>query len=437
MPPRLTIPDFWQRLKRNAAIVTAGGSWSVQLPDAVQRNLRWYFMDGVFSSSQEAINVTYLTLFVLALGATKTQIGLMTSLASLSAVLLLLPGALLSERLGKRKWVVIASGGGVTRLAILGLALLPFFSHGPAAIAIAILFKVLMDGFANLGMPAWTSLTADIVPLTSRGRFFSTRNIVMGAANMLVTFIAGQIITISGSPIAGYQIVYGLAFFFGISASYCFANIQETSRKADPATLAAYRPASLLQSFQRDVNFRNFTISQMIWNFGLSLAGPFFSVYMVEVLKATPAIVGILSIVSSLAGLPALRIFGGLNDRWGARKVTLVTGFIIPIVPVMWAFTTSPWHPVPINIAAGILWAGYSLASFNLLLMLSTPQTLPRYTALFQIAVMISSALGAAAGGLITQAWGFNAIFVLSGVGRLVGILVFWRMVKTPSSDGS
>ena len=208
MPPKPSLSFLWQRLKRNAAVITTGGSWSVQLPSDIQRNLRWYFMDGVFSASQEAINVTYLTLFVLALGASKTQIGLMTSLASLSAVILLLPGALLSERLGQRKWVVIASGGGVTRLTILALALLPFFAHGSLAVWIAIALKVLMDGFANLGMPAWTSLSADIVPLAWRGRFFSTRNIVMGAAIMLVTFIAGQIITLAGTPIAGYQIVY-------------------------------------------------------------------------------------------------------------------------------------------------------------------------------------------------------------------------------------
>ena len=79
----------------------------------------------------------------------------------------------------------------------------------------------------------------------------------------------------------------------------------------------------------------------MVWNFGLSLAGPFFSVYRWKICTPPPQSVGILSIVSSLAGLPALRFFGSLNDRWGARKVTLLTGFLIPLVPVMWAFTTS------------------------------------------------------------------------------------------------
>jgi MFS family permease len=237
---------LWQRLKRGAAVVTAGGSWSVQLPDLVQRNLRWYFLDGVFSSSQEAINITYLTLFVLALGATKAQIGLMTSLASLSAVVLLLPGAILAERFGKRKWVVVLSGGGVTRLAILGMALLPFITTGPKAVAIAIVFKLLMDGFSNLGIPAWTSLTADIVPLAWRGRFFGSRNMVVGIATMFVTLLAGQIITMAVSPLIGFQTVYGMAFLFGSAATFCYAHIHEEPKAPNREAMTAYKPASLV-----------------------------------------------------------------------------------------------------------------------------------------------------------------------------------------------
>jgi MFS family permease len=169
----------------------------------------------------------------------------------------------------------------------------------------------------------------------------------------------------------------------------------------------------------------------MVWNFGLNIAGPFFSVYMVENLNATPTVVGVLSIVASLSAIPAMRLLGSLNDRWGSYKVTLMTGLLIPLVPVLWIFTRNPWHVVPINIVSGILWAGYGLAIFNFLLSISKPELLPRYTALFQIAVALSAAVGAAAGGFIVQAWGFPALFLLSGVMRLVGIVVFWRLVKS------
>lgn len=432
MPPYTSLHNTWQRLKRNTALLIAGGAWAVQFPDTVQRNLRWFFMDGVLASGQDAIHLTYLTLFVLTLGANKAQIGLMSSLASLSAVLLLLPGAMVAERARQKKWVVIATGGGITRLGILALAVLPFFAQGPVAVTLAIAIKVIMDGSGNFSLPAWTALTADIVPISWRGRYFGNRNMVMSITNMLVTLLAGQIITMAASPLSGYQAVYGLAFLFGLGSTYCFAHLLEPPRQPAPVTLNAYGPAALLQSLREDANFRNFCISQMAWNFSLNIAGPFFSVYQVEQLKATPAIVGILSIVSSLAGLPALRLFGNLNDRLGAYRVTLLSGLLIPFAPILWIFTRSPWHPLPINIFSGFLWAGYNLASFNLLLAITPPELRPRYSALYQISVMVSAAAGAAIGGGIVQQWGFPAIFLLSGIGRMISLFVFWRTVKPP-----
>ena len=82
MQPRASLRVLSERIGRAVALFTAGGGWTAQLAPAVRRNLRWYYFDGVLASSQEAINATYLTLFVLALGATKSQIGLMASLAS-------------------------------------------------------------------------------------------------------------------------------------------------------------------------------------------------------------------------------------------------------------------------------------------------------------------------------------------------------------------
>jgi len=168
----------------------------------------------------------------------------------------------------------------------------------------------------------------------------------------------------------------------------------------------------------------------MIWNFSLNIAGPFFNVYLVKSLSATAFMVGFLSIVSSVAGLPAQRLFGQLNDRWGPRKVMLVTGSIIPVVPFAWYFTAAVWHAIPINIVAGFLWAGYNLASFNLLLAIAPEEQRARYSAMFQIAVTVSSALGASAGGLISNRWGIPLVFVCSAIGRAVGAVVFARFVK-------
>ncbi len=426
---RQSLSILWERLRRVAAHTSAGGAWSAQLPDQAQRNLRWYFADGILASSQDAINLTYLTLFVLALGATKGQIGLMTSLASLMAVILLVPGAILAERLPSRKWLVVASGGGVARLALLCLAILPFFVHGPAMVAVAIGLKIVMDGFTNLSNPAWTALTADIVPLQWRGRYFGTRNSAMGVANIGVTYLGGSIITRIGG-LLGYQIGYIMAFIFGAGASYSFSRLHEEPRQATGAALSAYSPKALLQALRGDRNFLMFCVAMMVWNLSLNISGPFFSVYQVEVLKATPEVVGVLNIIASLAGLPALRFFGWLNDHWGARKVMLLTHFLIPIVPVLWIYTYQPWDPWFVQILSGAFWAGQGLAAFNFLLDISPAEGRPRYVALFQISVALSLAVGAALGGVVVETFGFATIFLVSGIGRLIGAIILWRFVR-------
>jgi MFS family permease len=286
-----------------------------------------------------------------------------------------------------------------------------------------------MDGFNNLSVPAWTALSADIVPIQWRGRYYGTRNSVMGVANMIVTYLGGTIITAVGG-ILGYQIGYMLASLFGGGASYSFAKIQEAPRAPSTGALTAYSPKAILQTLHGDRNFLMFCASMMVWNFSLNIAGPFFSVYMVEELKSTAAIVGVLGIVSSLAGLPALRFFGGLNDRWGSRRVLLLVSLLIPFLPPLWIFMRGPWDPLIIQVLSGILWAGQGLASFNFLLEIAPAEGRARYSALFQIAVMLALALGAAAGGVLVETLGYQAIFIASGIGRMAGALLMWRLVR-------
>jgi len=130
-----------------------------------------------------------------------------------------------------------------------------------------------------------------------------------------------------------------------------------------------------------------------------------------------------------------MRLFGQLNDRWGPRKVILVTGSLIPVVPFAWYFITSAWHVVPINIVSGFLWAGYNLAMFNLLLAIAPEAQRARYSAMFQISVTISLALGASVGGLIANRWGIPLVFVVSAIGRAIGAGVFARFVKPRGSS--
>jgi MFS family permease len=85
-----------------------------------------------------------------------------------------------------------------------------------------------------------------------------------------------------------------------------------------------------------------------------------------------------------------------------------------------------------INTFSGFLWAGYNLASFNLLLELTPDEQRPQAVALFQTAVFGSAVVGPILGGFLADAIGFRYIFGISSAGRLVGTTLFILFALRP-----
>ncbi|MBN2550434.1 MAG: MFS transporter [Anaerolineales bacterium] len=271
-------------------------------------------------------------------------------------------------------------------------------------------------------------MTADIIPLEGRGRYFAARNIVMAIAGMLCVYLAGEWITRAGQPV-GYQMVLAAAFVLGMISTFSFSRLSEPPPGPIPYPKTPLAPVKIWQEVRSYPAFLALAGTAALWNFSLNLAGPFFNIYMVEALSASPAFVGIASIVSSLAGMFAQKKSGELADRWGPRRVQLISGLLIPIMPIFWVFINQPWQTLPVNIVAGVLWAAYSLSSFNLLLVLTPAEQRARYSAIYQVIVTVSLAAGAAVGGLMVENWGYPAIFIASGAGRLLAALLFASFV--------
>lgn len=422
---------FWSRARQSFSLLTAGGDWALSFPPGVRRNLHWFWFDGLFAVASDNIVITYLTLYVLAMGASKAQIGLLNSLTNLSAALVLLPGALLVETIGRRKQIALLSGGWISRLVLLVLALLPLAMGGEVLIYMAIALSVVRNAFANLGFPAWMSLTADIVPLEGRGRYFGSRNFVANIVGMITILLVGEMITRSGQPL-GYQLATGMAFVLGMASTFYFSHLTDPYPEPVPRSQLPMAPTPLLRDLRGHSAFLAFSATAALWNFSLNVAGPYFSVYLVQNLMASATTVAVLTTVTSLASLAVQRRLGVLADHWGPRRMQLLSSLAIWLLPIAWIFARSAWHVVPINIASGIFWGAFNLASFNMLLAVTPEEQRARYSALYQIIVTVALSAGAAVGGVIVTQWGYPAIFLCSGLGRLAAALLFARFVKTP-----
>jgi MFS family permease len=428
-----SLAEIRGRLIRSFSLLMTGGDWAMALPNKIQHNLRWFWSDGLFASANDNIIITYMTLYVLALGATRAQIGTMSALSSLSATLLLLPGAMLVERFNHRKLITLLFGGGIARLAILCIALIPFGLKGQALVITAMALSIIRDAFGNLSFPAWLSYTADIVPMEGRGRYFGSRNFIMGVAGMIVVLLVGALIPRFSQP-KGYQLGMALAFGLGAISTFSFSRLHDLSQQTAPQPQTRLDMRTSFSEIRKQPALTALIATAVMWNFFLNIPGPFFNVYLVENLKANATMVGITATASSVASLLVQRRLGKLADRWGARRMQLVSGLLIPILPIAWAFARAAWHIIPINLVSGVLWGAYGLASFNLLLELTPQEGRARYSAMYQVCVTLALAIGAMVGGWMVTHFGYTAIFVTSAIGRFTAAVLFARFVRKPAT---
>ncbi len=389
-------------------------AWNMQVTAATRRSLRWFIADGIGATISDTILMTYQSLYLMALGARRAQIGTLGAFSNLMLAVAMLPAALLAQRGTdyKNKVVIPALLG---RLFILPLIFLPFISTRWSLIELGIALIILRVFLMNLIQPAWTALVALIVPAQWRGRYFSTRNILMGLAGVLTLTGVGRLIDAIGKP-QGFQVALGLSLVAGLGAAYAFSRIEEPPHPSAAPSRQARRV--FWATLFRDWRFWALTGTAMLWQFSVQIGGPFFTIFLMDGAGFSATAVGAISAAGSLMAIPGQRLFGWLTDTRGSVKVQQVLSFIIPVIPLVWGFMRQPWHGLIIESLSGFLWAGYNLAAFNLLLEMTPDEHRPSYVAVYQTALGLGMAGGAALGGWIAQRYGYLPVFLASAGGR-------------------
>lgn len=391
---------------------------------------KMFWLDGLVSNIAESFVTNYVNPYALALGATNMQIGWLSALANLAGALGQYPAARLDERGVRRKRVILIAGGGIARVLLIAMAVAPFIFGSGAAIYVFIALIALRSFMNQVGAPAWSALAADLAPVSIRGRYFASRNIAMAVAALIFTPFAGRLAESIRLP-QGYQVNFLLAGLIGFGATVIFARVPEPPRQ--PATLASAGGGhNALAAVRSHPQFAAFTLVAFVWNLAIAVAGPFFSVYLVRNLSATPTIIGLLGAVNSFAAIFGQRLWGRLNDRRGAAWVMLISGAVIPLIPLFYSIVPNPWPLLAVELVSGFAWAGYGLASFNLLLELTPADQRARYIALFQTVVFGAAFVGPLIGSALADLISIQGLFWISAAGRILAALLFFLTLYMP-----
>ncbi|MEI6876527.1 MAG: MFS transporter [Spirochaetota bacterium] len=395
-------------------------------------NLRFFWLDGFFASLSDNFVLGFMELFLLAYHANNATIGTLSSVASLTGMVALLPGARFVARMGRRKDFVVWTSGIWGRLTLLVVALLPLVVRESSVAIVSLITLNAIRAFGNnVANPGATALIADFVPPTSRARYFASRNAATIVAAAVAAPVAGWIVKNFdggvGLPWLGYQLIYFIAFAIGMISTACFSRIQEPEKASSGVAWGGL--GELVRELRSDRLFVGLALSAFVWNLSLNVAGPFFNVYFIKELGGTAAWVGLSAGIGSVFGFLGQGTFSRSADKRGDIHVQAVTGILICFLPLGWSFASSPWHVVIIGGLAGYLWSGYNLANFNILLQLTPDRRRAEAVALYQTIVAASAALGPFLGGLMADSIGFKALFAVSSAGRIVGIVMFIALV--------
>ncbi len=423
----LSLRQLWRRGKQMATFYPTDGTSELQ-----RRGMLMMWWDGITASISGAFYADFLVIYMLALGASAASIGVRTSINSAAALAAPLLGAWLVERTGRRKRWVLLGGGGLARIMLLGMAAIPFLLSGNAAVATFVALAAI-QAFANtVSMPAANSLLADVVPVAIRGRYLGAHMMALNLARMACVPVAGWLIKeVGGVP--GYQVAWFVAALTGFVATGFYAAIPEPEsvegRHASGAT-----PAGLAEGwrlFLADRRFVLFCATNFFWNFGVQLAGPFFTVHMVSDLGFGVDTVAVLATVATAVNVVAYRTVGGLVDRKGPAIMTAISMFLVPLMPILWILARTPLHVALVQSYGNLAWAGFRVAATPLLLMLTPPEHRSRYVAIFNTINGLATVLGPLPASWIYAQWGFTAVAAASGVGRMLGGILFFWLLKS------
>lgn len=303
----------------------------------------------------------YASLYILALGGSPEQIGLITALSPLAGLLVFPIGGYLADRAGRVK--LIALGGYLSSAVLLLYVLAPNWQF--------LALGTFLYGFIVFQFPPTSAIIADSLSPEDRGKGVAAMNTISGAAGLAAPYLAGLILHAWGDE-TGARILYGIMtviYFVNTVINHRF--LKETSANSDQ-TLDLSELSSIFREAYRTIpallrrlptTARALTAIVILMFAANAVAGPYWIVYARDHIGLSTTEWGLIllieMIVLSLLYLPA----GIATDRYGRarfiRASLLISGLAVP----MYAMATGFTHVLLIRMAVAVANAFFLCAS--------------------------------------------------------------------------
>jgi MFS family permease len=395
-----------------------------------------------FYSVSDGFGLRNIAPYALALNASNSSMGLLTSISSLIGNFSQLLTLKLLNRFTRKKVVVFS----VFLQALFWLALLipgilflnhTTQSHLPVIILISLYASLIVSG--ALAGPAWNSWMKDIVPSDKLGRYFAKRNRIAGIIAFVCMIIAGLVLDHfkKTQVLYGFFILIFFSFLFRGLSGYLFTKHYEPKFKNDKKSYFSFSQFLNNMPFN---NFGRFVLFMALLNFVIAIASPFFAVYLLREKGLSYTTYMILTMIMPLATITTMSYWGKISDSLGNIKIMKFTAFFIALIPFIY-FGSNFISNIPFFLAflvcmellAGVNWGGFNLSVANFLFKSVSREKITYCSAYMNLLGGVGVFLGATIGGLLASINFWNPIllvFLISGTGRFLVYFLLLPKIK-------
>lgn len=355
------------------------------------------------------------------LGATNYQVGLISSLPPLIALLMTIPAAVLLNRLQTQKKTVAMSvlGARLLFLLLIGVVYIST-SYQAWVFLIIIAFMNVPATIANIG---WQTLISGMIKDERRGSFFSDRNRLLTIAGMISTLIIGIIMKNQTNNATAYQWLFLTALLFGLLEVLFLMKHKETVQ-----AVTTTKKSSMDWSIFKDHGYKWFLIAALCFNFTWQMSWGIFNIYHVRIAEATILWISIFSVACQMVQIFTFPLW----KKWAEAKTNTLmlvwAALGMALVPFLTVLSTNLFYLTCVQALSGFFISGVVLLLFNLLLEQSPEETrtycITTYNVLLSFVAFIAPQIGI----LLLEGLGIQTAMELNSIMRIGSAFVFLLM---------
>jgi hypothetical protein len=322
-----------------------------------RRNFILLFLDIAFFGVLNGSTVIFLGVYASRLGASPTEIGILTASPALMNILFSFSASNFAR--GRSNYNITRWSWLLTRLFYLFLIPIPLYLPTDSQVWIIIVIILAMNIPGTIAAVIGSAFFAETVPLPYRGSVVGTRNALLAATTMITAFVIGQ--TSQVLPLAQqYTLVFTIGFIGSMLSCVMLFLIRPiiNSDHLDPEKPEnATIPKGGIRFEILHSRFGRVALMVFIFHIAVFWANPIFPLYQTRILQFSDLIISQGTSLFWVIYFLTSTQCGKFAHRWGFRKLLGAGAAGSSLALFIFTYSFQNWVYLTCQFVSGVSWA--------------------------------------------------------------------------------